>query len=146
LSGWLLDTNVISALAPRRPPISPELARWLEARTDELFLSVVTAAEIEAGVARLRRSSAEVRADALAAWLDALVATYAERILPIDLGTARTAGALSDAAIAKGRQAGFADVLIAATARARGLTVLTRNPQDFEALGIGARDPFLDTM
>jgi predicted nucleic acid-binding protein len=146
LSGWLLDTNVISALAPRRPPISPELARWLEARTDELFLSVVTAAEIEAGVAKLRRSNAKIRADALGAWFDALVAVYAERILPIDLGAARIAGALTDAAIAKGRPAGFADVLIAATARARGLTVLTRNLRDFEALGVGAQDPFLDAI
>jgi predicted nucleic acid-binding protein len=142
LSGWLLDTSVISELAPRRPPISSELADWLEANSASLFLSAMTAAEIEAGIAKRRRSGGAGRADALTAWFGTVVSAYADRILPIDLGVARIAGALADRAIAKGRSPGLADVLIAATAQANGLTVLTRNLRHFEPLDVAARDPF----
>ena len=55
MTGWLLDTNILSAFAPGKPAIGPIIAEWFNERSDELFLSAVTAAEIEAGVSKLRR-------------------------------------------------------------------------------------------
>ena len=68
---------------------------------------------------------------------------YAERVLAFDLRTARIAGALADLALSKGHAPGFADVAIAATAKLRGLTVLTRNARHFEPLGVPFLDPFV---
>src|SRR5712675_1449648 len=54
---YLVDTNVISAAAPSRP-VSPALIEWMDAHSASLFLSVVTVAEIEDGIAKARREGA----------------------------------------------------------------------------------------
>lgn len=107
-----------------------------------LHLSAVSVAEIEGGIAKLRREGARRRAADLAAWLETLVHLYATRILPFDLKAARLAGSLSDHARGRGQQPGFADVAIAATAQARGLVILTRNARHFETLGVPFLNPF----
>jgi predicted nucleic acid-binding protein len=56
VTGWLLDTYVLSAFASGNPVIGPTIAEWFNQRSDELFLSAVTAAEIEAGISKLRRT------------------------------------------------------------------------------------------
>jgi len=142
LNGWLLDTNILSAFAPGKPAPSPEVTGWFEERTDSLFLSVVTAAEIGAGVAKLRRSGADRRAQSLSLWFERIVTAYGERVLTFDLLAAQIAGDLSDAAVARGHAPGFADVAIAATAKAHRLTVLTANVRHFEPLGADVFDPF----
>jgi len=142
LNGWLLDTSILSAFAPGKPPPSAEIIGWFEERTDSLFLSVVTAAEIGAGVARLRRSGADRRAQSLTVWFDRIVTAYGERVLTFDLRAAQIAGELSDEALARGHAPGFADVAIAATAKAHRLTVLTANVRHFEPLGADVFDPF----
>jgi len=48
MTGWLLDTDVLSAFAPGRRAVTAQVAEWFKERTDELFLSAITAAEIEA--------------------------------------------------------------------------------------------------
>ncbi|HMD64541.1 MAG TPA: PIN domain-containing protein [Stellaceae bacterium] len=63
MTGWLLDTNVLSAFAPGKPAVAPAIAAWFDERTDALFLSAITAAEIEAGIAKLRRTGSGQRAD-----------------------------------------------------------------------------------
>jgi len=63
VTGWLLDTNVLSAFAPGKPAVAPAIAAWFDERTDALFLSAITAAEIEAGIAKLRRTGSGQRAD-----------------------------------------------------------------------------------
>ena len=108
-----------------------------------LYRSAVSIAEIEAGIARLRRQRAHRRADDLTAWLDTLLHLYAERVLPFEVRAARIAGALADRARSKGQAPCLADVVIAATAKLRGFTVLTRNARHFEPLGVPFLDPFV---
>ena len=143
MTGWLLDTNVLSAFAPGRPAVAPDAAAWFEERTDELYLSAITAAEVEAGIAKLRRTGAVRRADELRLWFDGMLGSYADRVLPFDLAAARIAGELGDAARAEGRQPGFADVAIAAIAQSRRLVILTLNARHFDPLGVESRDPFV---
>ena len=105
-------------------------------------LSTISAAEIETGIVKLRRTGANRRADYLREWFDRILDDYADRVLPFDLAAARVAGTLSDAAQAAGRHPGFADVAIAAIAKARELVVVTLNQRHFDALGIEVVNPF----
>jgi predicted nucleic acid-binding protein len=75
-------------------------------------------------------------------WFERILAVYADRVLSFDLAAARVAGTLGDAAQAAGRHPGFADVAIAAIAKARGLVVVTMNQRHFDPLGVEAFDPF----
>jgi predicted nucleic acid-binding protein len=63
-------------------------------------------------------------------------------VIAFDLAAARVAGALSDLARSKGIAPGFADIMLAATARSRDLTILTRNIRHFEPLGVQTVNPF----
>ncbi len=137
---YLLDTNVVSAISPLQS--SSSLGLWLEAHSDRLFLSSVTVAELEKGIAKLRRTGSIKRAAALADWLETLLHFYDRRILSFDIPVARVAGLLSDRALSRGQEPGFADIAIAATAQHHGLTVLTRNLRHFEPLGVAVIDPF----
>lgn len=142
MTGYLVDTNIISMGAPGRPPHASDVLDWMEDNTDHLYLSVVTIAEVQAGIAKLAREMAARRASRLAEWLEAVLHLYAGRVLPIDVAIARVAGSLSDLARERGQAPGFPDIAIAATASVHGLTILTRNPRHFEPLGIAVRDPF----
>lgn len=103
----------------------------MEAASDRLYLSAMTIAELEQGIARLRREGAARKAAQLAAWLDAVLHLYAERVLPLDAGVARSLGRLADHARAIGRPTGLVDLVIAATAQQHGCLVLTRNLKHF---------------
>lgn len=139
-SGYLLDTSVLSLLAPGKPT-NDSVAQWIRDHNDLLYLSAVTIAEIEQGVCKLRRAGGTERADTLGQWLNTLMDGGSERILPFDARTGQIAGRLSDRALAAGRHPGFADVAIAATAVAHDLVLLTRNGKHFEPLGIAFSDP-----
>ena len=142
MRGYLLDTSVISALAPGKPPVEHAVADWFRAASEALHLPSIAVAEIDQGICKLRRAGGTARADALSRWLDALVRRYGDRILPFDTPAARLAGQMSDAAHAAGLHPGFADVAIAAIAADRALTVLTRNQRHFAGLGVAQRDPW----
>ena len=138
---YLVDTNVISAAAPSRP--APfELVEWMDANSASLFLSAVTVAEIEDGIAKSRRERATRKSADLMAWLETLLHLYSDRILAFDLATARIAGAISDRARGLGHAPGFADIIIAASAQYHGLTILSRNLRHLEPLGVAVVDPF----
>jgi toxin FitB len=139
---YLVDTDVISAGAPARGLVSAGLVEWMDKNSDRLFLSSITVAEIEDGIAKARRQGARRRADRLVGWREALLHLYQERVLPFDVPAARIAGRLSDRARAKGLAPGFPDLAIAATAAAHSLCVLTRNLRHFAPLEIAAHDPF----
>lgn len=142
--GYLLDTSVISALAPgRAAPAPADLANWLQAHHQQLYLPAVAIAEMAQGIGKLRRAGGIERADRLDRWLDGLLAAYADRILALDAPAARLAGQISDAAIAQGCHPGFADVAIAALAQHAGLLLLTRNLKHFQPLGVACADPLL---
>lgn len=115
----------------------------MDAHSDDLFLSAVTVAEIEDGIAKLRREGARRKSADLTAWLETVLHLYGDRVLAFDTPKARMAGALADRARGQGLAPGFADIIIASTAQHRGLTVLSRNIKHFEALGVFILDPFL---
>jgi predicted nucleic acid-binding protein len=133
---FLLDTCVLSEL--RKPHIHSNVSAWLQKnKKAEMFLSVVTIGEIEAGIAILRRSDLSFAAS-LENWLNEVVAYYGERILPITLDIARMWGNFDPAAGSP------TDKLIAATAKVHGLKVVTRNHRHFVPLGVSVVNPFGD--
>ena len=132
---YLIDTVVLSELRKLRR--DEGVVAWIGTqRTADLFLSVISIGEIERGIARQRQAEPDFSA-VLAAWLDQLLALYADRILPFELQTARRWGVLS---AALGNES--ADLMIAATALERGLIVVTRNVSDFQPTGVAVFSPF----
>jgi toxin FitB len=134
-AGYLLDTNVISET--RKTRADPAVMAFLGA-TDPggLFLSVLTLGELRKGVAARRRSDA-ITADRLGAWVDGIETIFADRVLPVDGTVARLWGELT-----AGRTLPVIDTLIAATAIASGLTLVTRNIRDVEPTGVPLVDPW----
>jgi predicted nucleic acid-binding protein len=114
----------------------------MDRNSDRLFLSAISVAEIEDGIAKARRERASRKASDLGAWFETVLHLYGDRILAFDLNAARIAGRLSDRARGSGHAPGFADLAIAATAVANHLTVLTCNLRHFVPLGVLALDPF----
>lgn len=144
IKGYLLDTSVVSVLAPGREAYVPgALREWLQAHHAALYLPAIAIAEMAQGIGKLRRAGGAERADRLDRWLDGLLAAYAERILPLDAQAARLAGQISDAAMAQGCHPGFADVAIAALAQNAGLLLLTCNLKHFQPLGVACADPMI---
>lgn len=139
---YLVDTNVISARAPSKSFPPDALIGWMDVMSPRLFISVMTTAEVIAGIAKALREGATTKAGNLEAWWAAVEHLYGPRILPFDGAAARVAGQLLDKARSIGQSPGWADVAIAGTAKAHGLTVLTRNLKHFEPLGIECLDPF----
>ncbi|HRO58028.1 MAG TPA: PIN domain-containing protein [Burkholderiaceae bacterium] len=138
---YLLDTNIVSADAPAHRRIGLEaFATWLREHSEQLYISTITVAEIEAGIARAVRIGAATKAERLRHWLAAVEHFYAARILPFDIGAAREAGTILDRA--RAHAPGFEDIAIAATAAARGLVVLTANERHFASLGV----PFVNLL
>jgi toxin FitB len=138
---FLIDTNVISALAPSKRSGSAELVEWLDRASSRLFLSVITAAEVRSGIVKAQREGATTKARMLTEWWGSIEYLYDEKILPFDLRCAHMAGQILDDA--RAHQPGFEDIAIAATARTNDLVVLTRNLRHFDPLGVRAIDPFM---
>lgn len=136
MTGFLLDANVVSETA--RPAPNPRVAAFLRDRTD-LWLSVVVLHELEYGVKLL---SPGARRDVLAARLVELAARHSGRILPVGRAEASCAARLRARARSTGRTVDAADALIAGTAQARDLALVTRNVRDFEELGVDVVNPW----
>lgn len=141
---FLVDTNVISALAPSKRENLDQLVEWLDKNSSQLFLSVISAAEVRSGIAKAEREGATTKARRLTEWWESIEYLYAEKLLVFDLRCARVAGQILDDA--RAHQPGFEDIAIAATARVHDLTVLTRNLRHFEPLGVRAVDPFVAVL
>jgi predicted nucleic acid-binding protein len=140
LTAYLLDTNIVSADAPAKRQVGPDaFAAWVRGHGDQLYISAVTIAEIEAGIARAIRIGATTKAEHLRRWLDAVEHFYAGRILAFGIEDARQAGTILDRA--RSHDPGFEDIAIAATAAARGFTVLTANERHFAPLGVPHLNP-----
>ena len=132
MSRYLLDTNVISELTKPRP--NAGVIAWLTAHEDTV-LSAVTVEEIRYGVVSRNLP-------ALLRWADNFFP--AQTILLVDANIARQSGTLRGELRRRGNPRSQADMLIAATAQAHNLTLVTRNTRDFENCGIGLLNPFTD--
>jgi predicted nucleic acid-binding protein len=137
---YLLDTNVVSMLDPRRHAHALALIEWLDRNGASLFLSVVTIAEMDAGVLKLRRERKSKRADELAGLVTSILTDFGDRVLPVDIETARHVARLGEQS--HRQPISLSDLIIAATATRHGLVLLTRNMDEISRLGIAARDPF----
>jgi hypothetical protein len=131
---FLLDTNVVSEIRRGR---DPHVRAWANGVEDiDLHLSVMTLGEIRKGI-ELLRSRDPAQAEVFADWLGELHSRFAERIVPIDAAVAEEWGRLNATA-----PRNTVDSLIAASARVRGLTVVTRNTGDFEDCGVALINPW----
>ena len=141
MSGFLLDTNVISELVKAKP--EPKVTDWIDSVDENLlYLSVLTLGEIRKGIALLRDAPRRV---ALEAWLNSdLALRFAERILSIDGAVADRWGQLAaDAAEARTPLPVF-DGLLAATALHQNMTLVTRNTKDIVVTGVPVFNPWVD--
>jgi len=143
LSGFLLDTNIVSMLSPSASDAPAPFLDWLERMDGEgrLFLSVITVHEIEKGIVLIDHKGATAKAAALKGWLAGLIAGYGDKILGLDADTAAISGRLEASAATRGHAPGMADAVIAGIARTHELTVITRNVRHFLPFGIGIASP-----
>ena len=140
MTRYLVDTNVLSAIAPTAAVRRPELVEWMDSHSPDLFLSAITIAEIADGKAR--REGTKRKASDLSAWLRIVLHLYGDHVLSFDSPTAEIAGALADLACGRGHAPGFADIAIAATARRHDLTILSRNERHFAPMDVVVVDPY----
>lgn len=136
---YLLDTNVVSELIKREP--NPSVVRWIDGREEStLFLSVVTFGELQKGIKKLND---ENRAELLQTWVNQELAKRFEgRILSIDLDVAFTWGRIQGVSEKSGLKLPVMDSLIAATAIAHNLIVVTRNVHDVERCQASVHNPW----
>jgi predicted nucleic acid-binding protein len=139
MRGFLLDTCVVSEPMRARP--SNKVIGWLDARgIDNLFISVVTIAELEQGMAHLGDG---VRARKVEAWLTgSIVPQFESRVLDVDMRVARRWGRLVGASKRAGKPVAAVDAIIAATAVEHELTLVTRNVADFRGFDILIINPW----
>ncbi len=131
---YLLDTNVISEL--RKPKPHGAVLQWVqEASEADLHLSAVTIGEIQAGIEITREQDA-AKATELEGWLELLASSY--NVLPMDAATFRIWAQLMH----RKSDTLYEDAMIAATALAHRLVVVTRNIADFKSFGVELLDPF----
>jgi predicted nucleic acid-binding protein len=129
----LVGTNVISELMRSNP--SRAVLDWF-ARKDAraLHLSAVGEAQLRRGAAILDEGK---RRDRLVAEIGTMIAEdFDDRVLPFDSSAAVAFAAIFTDRRAAGRPISFPDCQIAATARAHGAALATRNVGDFEGCGI----------
>ncbi len=132
---WLLDTNVVSELR-KGARADAGLIRWASAREGDAWLSALTVGEIRRGTELLRRRD-DVAARQLDIWLAGLLDTFESRILPVDARVAEVWGRINVP-----DPLPTVDGLIAATALAYDLTLVTRNVKDVAGSGVRVLNPF----
>lgn len=136
---FLLDTNVVSELRKVKAGKADRgVADWASGvSAEDLFVSVVTILELETGVLLVQRRD-PTQGALLRSWLDQHVLTaFSGRVLPVDTTVAQQCAALHVPDPRSER-----DALIAATARAHKMTVVTRNASDFSGTGVLVLNPW----
>jgi len=139
VSAVLLDTNVVSALrVPQRQDAAFQL--WLAGHDlGTSYVSVFTWMELRAGMLKKRRAD-PVQGRVLETWLDAIRVPFQTRTIPFDDATAALCAPMWLL-----RPRGSIDTLIAATALAWRLTLVTRNVSDFTDIpGLSVVNPWAD--
>ena len=136
MTGYLLDTNVISELTRNVP--APPVVAFLSEHQD-LWVSTIVLHELEFG---LRLLPLGQRRDRLRATLSEFMAGYEDRVLPLERMGAEWAAHFRAQAHRAGRVLDLGDALIAGTAKAHDLALATRNVADFKNLDLDAVNPW----
>lgn len=136
---YVLDMCLISELIKKEP--NPAVVTWLDEQEEQtLFLSVLNLGELQKGIGKLPDGT---KKDELQAWVTLdLAERFTGRIIDIDLETALCWGRLQGEAEKTGEKLPVMDSLIAATASAHGLIVVTRNVKDMERCGAKVCNPW----
>jgi predicted nucleic acid-binding protein len=139
MRGFLLDTCVVSEATRARA--STKVVGWLDARgIDNLFISVVTVAELEQGIAHLGDGA---RARKVETWLaESVLPQFESRLLDVDIRVARRWGRLLGSARRKGKPFPVVDAILAATAIEHDLALVTRNVADFRDFDLRIINPW----
>lgn len=139
MTGWLLDTNVLSEL--RRPRPAPKVVAFIKAQPlDALYISSVTLAEIRFGIELL--GDAERRAE-LNGWLNHKVRPmFEQRVLPITEDIMLKWRLLVEAGRKAGHTFSQPDLIIAATALEHGLTIVSRDTDEYERAKVPVFNPW----
>ena len=135
----LLATNIVSEATRRQP--DDRVLRWLEGQdAAETYISVLTIGEVEQGIARLGNTK---RAGEFRAWVDdVLLEAYRGRILSLDHAVLALWGRATGEALKVGRTPPVLDSLLAATAMAHDLVLVTRDTGDVAMLPVRTFNPW----
>ena len=133
---FLLDTNVVSEPRKGQRADTNVMRLFSCVDPDELHISVLVIGEIRQGIEGLRRRD-PLQASHLESWLVGLRRGYADRILPLDLEAAEEWGRMNVPDPISTR-----DSLMAATAKVRNMTFVTRNTADVARTGVRLLNPF----
>jgi toxin FitB len=138
---FLLDTNVVSEWVKLKP--NANVVRWLaDMDEDQVYLSVVTFAEIRQGIYEMPSGR---RRDSLESWFnDDLFLRFEGRIFDVGLAVAGAWGALMAQSTKVGMNLNAKDAFIAATARVHAVTLATRNTKHFAKLDVSLANPWVD--
>lgn len=133
---FLIDTYIISEVR-KGDRCDPAVAAWWSGiAEDDLWLSALVLGEIRKGMELARRRDPR-KADTLEAWLGEVIAGFGDRVLPVDTAVAEEWGRMNAL-----RPVPVIDALLAATAKANGLTLVTRNGADVAGLDLEVLNPF----
>jgi predicted nucleic acid-binding protein len=133
----VVDTNVWSEVI--RPEPDPNVVRWEAGHAHLLWFSTIVLAEFRARAALLPAGRRQRDTESM---IERVIEAYADRILPFDDRCSREYGTVLLGAREAGAPIAAADAMIAATARAHGMSVATRDRNDFAGAGVSLIDPW----
>jgi len=136
---YLLDTCVLSELM--KPAPDGAVVRWLSSLAPEdVYISVFTVAEISRGI--MRMVSSRRRDELVCLFEEEIVPKYRRQIVTWDVRAAEIWAKIFTDGERTGRKPSIFDSQIAATALAHGMTMVTRNVDDFQFEGLAVINPF----
>jgi len=132
---YLLDTSVVSEI--RRPRAASQVVAWIRSvPPTNVFISSLVVGEVRTGIERLRARD-PAQAAVLQDWLEELRRTFADRTVDIDIDIAEDWGRLNAS-----QPISIIDGLMAATARVRGMVLVSRNVAHVARPGVRVLNPW----